>query len=116
MKIKIVAGLTALAGLGAVLAGGVANADVPYSHSQGINQRLHDQHARIRQGVGDDQLTWRETRNLDRRDARVARQEQRDRFFHHGHLTTRERHQINGELNRDSRAIYRDKHNDHVAR
>ena len=116
MKITIVAGLTALAGLGAVLAGGVANADVPYPHPHGINQRLRDQHARIGQGIGDDQLTRRETRDLDRRDARVVRQEQRDRFFHHGHLTAGERRHLDGELNRDSRAIYRDKHNDHVAR
>ena len=112
MKIGNIAGIAALAALGSVLAGGVAQAQVPYGHPDSINQRLHDQHARIRQGVRSDELTRHETRNLDRRDARVYRQERRDRFFHHGRLTNNERRHLNGELNRDSRAIYRDKHND----
>ena len=114
MKIGNIAGIAAFAALGSVLAGGVAQAQPPYADHGNINQRLHNQHERIGQGIHSDQLTWRETSNLDRRDARVVRQEQRDRFFHHGRLTGGERRQLNNELNRDSHAIYRDKHNDHV--
>ncbi|MBV9849157.1 MAG: hypothetical protein JO250_05655 [Armatimonadetes bacterium] len=114
MKTTIFAGLAAATALGSLLVAGTASAAVPYPHPHNVNQRLRDQHARIRQGIRSGQLTWRETRNLDRRDARVVRQEQRDRFFHNGHLTSGERRQLNHELNRDSRAIYRDKHNDRV--
>ena len=114
MKTGFIGGLTAILGIGSALTGGVANAQVPFHHPDSINQRLHDQHARIRQGIGSDQLTRRETHNLRSRDARVLRQERRDRFFHQGHLTGNERRHLNGELNRDSGAIYRDKHNDRV--
>lgn len=81
------------------------------AQAQGINQRLHDQHGRIHQGVGSDQLTRREQYRLNRRDARIHAQEHLDRRFDNGHLTGGERRNLNRELNRTSGAIYRDKHN-----
>lgn len=84
------------------------------AQAQGINQRLRDQHSRIRQGIGSDQLTRGEQYRLDRRDASIHHQEAVDRRFDHGHLTPGEHRQINRELNRSSRRIYRDKHNGFV--
>ncbi len=81
------------------------------AQAQGINQRLHDQHGRIHQGVGSDQLTRGEQYRLNRRDARIHAQEHLDRRFDNGHLTGGERRNLNRELNRTSGAIYRDKHN-----
>lgn len=81
------------------------------AQADSINQRLHDQHSRIHQGVGSDQLTRREQYRLNRRDARIHAQEHIDRRFDHGHLTPGERRNLNRELNRSSGAIYRDKHN-----
>lgn len=114
MKARYIALAAPLALLGTVLVSGTAKASVPYHHTNSVNQRLRDQHTRIHQGVGSGQLTWRETHNLDVRDARVQRQERRDRFFHHGRLTSAERRHLNSELNHDSRTIYRDKHNRRV--
>ena len=81
------------------------------AQAQGINQRLHDQHGRIHQGVGSGQLTRGEQRRVNRRDAMIHAQEHVDRRFDHGHLTGSERRGLNRELNGSSRAIYRDKHN-----
>ncbi len=81
------------------------------AQAQGINQRLHDQHSRIHQGVGSDQLTRGEQYRLNRRDAHIHAQERLDRRFDHGHLTPGERRNLNRDLNRSSAAIYRDKHN-----
>ena len=84
------------------------------AQADSINQRLHNQHERIHQGVGSDHLTRREQYRLNTRDARSHRQEHRDRRFDGGRLTYGERRHLQGELNGSSRAIYRDKHNDSV--
>ena len=83
-------------------------------NQQGINQRLHDQHSRIHQGVGSDQLTRGEQYRLNRRDASIHHQEYVDRRFDNGHLTRGEHRQLNRELNQSSRRIYQDKHNGSV--
>ncbi len=81
-----------------------------FAGAQTIDQRLHEQHERIVQGVRSGELTRRETRTLDRRDAIVRAQERVDRRFDGGHLTYGERRGIERELNREGRAINRDKH------
>ena len=86
----------------------------PPMHPHSINARLHDQHERIHQGVGSGQLTRGEQYRLNTRDARIHRQERRDRRFDNGKLTSSERRHLQRELNGSSRAIYRDKHNNRV--
>ncbi len=81
------------------------------AQAQGINQRLNNQHARIRQGVGSGQLTRGEQYRLNRRDAYIHGQERLDRRFDNGHLTGGERRQLNNELNHSSSRIYQNKHN-----
>ena len=85
----------------------------PFHHPHNINARFHDQQARIHQGVRSGQLTRREQYRLDARDSRIRTQEYRDRLSG-GKFTRAERHHIQRELNGSSRAIYRDKHNDHT--
>jgi hypothetical protein len=76
-----------------------------------INQRLEDQHDRIQAGVKDDQLTKGEETHLKADDAAVHAEEKVDRHANDGKLTTGERKQLNRQLNRNSRQIYRARHN-----
>jgi len=76
-----------------------------------INQRKENQQDRIAQGVKSGQLTPRETRHLEAREAHINHQEARMKAANGGHLTPGERAKINREQNQTSRAIYRDKHN-----
>ena len=84
------------------------------TYPQDIHQRKVDQQERIRQGVRDGQLTGRETGHLERQEFRVNREERHMRFEDHGRLTRRDRHILRQQQNRESRRIYRDKHNARV--
>lgn len=85
---------------------------VAFAQSNTINQRRENQQDRIAQGVRSGQLTPRETAKLERKEAHINHQIRSDRAKNDGHLTPNERKQINREQNRESRAIYRDKHNE----
>ena len=80
-------------------------------HAATINQRRAFQQHRIAQGERSGQLTGRETRHLERREASIGREERHMRTADRGHLTRPDRVALNHRLNRTSRAIYRDKHN-----
>ena len=76
---------------------------------RGVNARQHRQQERIAQGVRSGELTSRETYRLERQEQRIDRQE--DRFRESGDgLSPRERARLEHELNRESRNIYRQKH------
>jgi hypothetical protein len=77
-----------------------------------INQRLENQHDRIQAGTKDDQLTKAERTKFRADDAAIRAQEKVYRQAHDGTLTKTEKHQLNRELNRSSRQIYRARHND----
>ncbi|NWG14403.1 MAG: hypothetical protein HXY20_12805 [Acidobacteria bacterium] len=74
----------------------------------GINQRQRRQEARIRQGVVSGELTRREYRQLERHAAIIARNEARAKAD--GEFTRGERARINHRLDRQSRQIHRQKH------
>lgn len=76
-----------------------------------VNRRQTRQQKRIAQGVKNGSLNPKETARLERREAGVQRQEQRDMAKHNGHLTKVEQRQLNRRENRISRSIYKDKHN-----
>lgn len=80
-----------------------------------VNRRQTRQQKRIANGVANGSLTPKETANLERREASVQRQEQRDMAKHNGHLTKAEQRHLNRRENRISRSIYRDKHNHKTA-
>ena len=77
-----------------------------------VNQRLENQKDRIRAGNKDDQLTKAEATRLRADDAAVRAREKVYRQANDGKLTTGEKAQLNRELNRSSRQIYRARHND----
>ena len=76
--------------------------------ARGINQREHHQLQRIHQGVRSGELTRRETHRLLGQQAHILIKEHR--FRSDGVLSPRERIRLQYDLNRASRAIYRQKH------
>lgn len=83
----------------------------PDNKPPSINQRIENQRDRIQAGTRDDQLTKGERTRLRADDAAVRAQERVYRRANDGKLTKGERRQLNRELNRNSRRIYRDRHN-----
>jgi hypothetical protein len=92
-----------------------ASAQEPAAPTQGqpatINQRIENQRDRIQAGVADEQLTKGEATRLKVDDAKIQAQARVERNANGGTLTTGEKKQLNRELNRNSRRIYRDRHN-----
>jgi hypothetical protein len=76
-----------------------------------VNRRQTRQQKRIAQGIKSGSLNPSEAARLEKREAGVQRQEERDLAKHNGHLTKAEQRQLNRRENRISRSIYRDKHN-----
>jgi hypothetical protein len=74
-----------------------------------INQRQARQQQRIAHGVGSGQLTARETYRLERQEGRIAAYEARSRADGGG-LSARERVRIEHMQDRESRRIYRQRH------
>jgi hypothetical protein len=75
-----------------------------------IQGRIDNQENRVNQGIGQGQVNAKQAARDEARDARVERQLQRDEAKHGGHITKGEQAQLNRELNRNSRAIYRQRH------
>jgi hypothetical protein len=76
-----------------------------------INQREENQQDRIAQGIKSGQLTAGETANLETKESAINKEVRADRQANGGKLTQAEQVQVNHQLNRTSRQIYRDKHN-----
>jgi membrane protein implicated in regulation of membrane protease activity len=74
-----------------------------------INQRQAHQQQRIARGVADGQLTARETYRLERQEGRIAAYEAHSRADGGG-LSARERVRIEHMQDRESRRIYRQRH------
>lgn len=101
-------GVTALP----VLISTPAEAAVTHHHHwnrHNINARQHHQQGRIVRGERNGSLTYREANRLERREGQINAIEARDRRSG-GRFTTRERHQVQRDLNQENRAIYRQKH------
>ncbi len=97
--------------LAAGMCAAVASAQTQDPKAPTINQRLENQHDRIQAGIKDDQLTKGEATHLKADDAAIHAEERVDRLANGGKLTRSERLQLNHQLNRNSRQIYRDRHN-----
>jgi hypothetical protein len=97
MKMKLVA---AVAGL---------LMSVP-AFAAGVDARAGCEQARLNQGVRSGELTGREARRLEGREAHLQREIARDRALNGGTLTPFERGRISRQENRLSRSIYREKH------
>ncbi len=81
---------------------------VSMAGSRGINGREYREQQRINQGIRSGELTRREAERLEAGLARIRIDERFARAD--GHLSYRERARLNRELNRESRSIYRQKH------
>jgi hypothetical protein len=73
-----------------------------------VTKRQANQQARIAQGANSGELTNRETRRLETREAKVQHDKKAAKTD--GTVTAAERAKLNREENRTSRAIYRQKH------
>ena len=76
-----------------------------------VGQRAENQQDRIAQGIKSGQLTAGETAHLEKNEAKINNEVRNDRAANGGKLTTQEKQQVNRQQNRQSRQIYRDKHN-----
>jgi hypothetical protein len=76
-----------------------------------VGERQKNQQERIAQGIRSGQLTANETAHLENREQGINEQVHADRAGNGGKLTGAEKKQINGEQNKASQKIYRDKHN-----
>jgi hypothetical protein len=101
---RVISGVLTGAMLLAIGATGLAGPRTPR-----INRRQENQQDRIQQGIKSGQLTRGEARRLEAAEGRIQANKLIDKSD--GNVSPRERAQLNRELNRESRAIYRDKHN-----
>jgi Spy/CpxP family protein refolding chaperone len=79
-----------------------------------INDRKVDQQDRIGQGVKSGELTAGETSHLEHQEAGINKEESGMRAQDNGHLTTQDRKTLTTQQNKESKRIYRDKHNARV--
>ncbi len=77
-----------------------------------VNGRFENQRDRIQQGWRNGTLQPWEARRLNTEDRNFKREEHYMRREDGGHLTGRDQNILNRQLNRDSRQIYRFKHNE----
>jgi hypothetical protein len=76
-----------------------------------VGKRAENQQDRIGQGIKSGQLTAGEAAHLENNEAKISKEVRNDRAANGGKLTRQERAQVNRQQNRQSRQIYRDKHN-----
>ena len=79
-----------------------------------IAARKAHQQQRIGNGVKSGQLTPKETAHLERQEHAINREEHAMRAQNNGHLTAQDRRTLARQQNKESKRIYRDKHNDRV--
>jgi hypothetical protein len=75
-----------------------------------INQREQNQQNRIANGIKNDKLTPGQAARLEKGQQRLVNNEKKDMAANKGHLTKKDQRQLNREANRQSRKIYKDKH------
>jgi len=75
-----------------------------------VNQRQRNQQKRIAEGVENGSLTPAETARLERQEAAIHHEVKTERKANGGKLTPQERRQVNRQQDRESKRIYRQKH------
>jgi hypothetical protein len=96
----------------ALIAATALIAFIPLAASAGeVENRIHNENARIAQGVHSGSLTYGEYRGVDGRLDRIQAQRNRDLRANGGHLTHNEYARLNREENTLSSRIDFDKHN-----
>ena len=75
-----------------------------------VNRRQQHQQNRIANGLKNGSMSAQQASNVEKREASLQNQEQKDMAAHNGHLTKAEQRQLNRRENRISKTIYKDKH------
>ena len=81
-----------------------------------VDTRQADEQARIKQGEASGQLTKKEARSDERTHKAIGKEIKADRAANGGKLTAKEKAKVNRQQNKESRKIYRTKHNNKVAK
>jgi methionine-rich copper-binding protein CopC len=92
--------------MGALLLGSVSSV---LAQNQ-VNQRQRNQQKRIAEGVENGSLTPAETARLERQEAAIHHEVKTERKANGGKLTPQERREVNRQQDRESKRIYRQKH------
>lgn len=92
--------------MGALLLGGVSSVLAQNE----VNQRQRNQQERIGKGVENGSLTPAEAARLEKQEAAIHHEVKTERKANGGKLTPQERRQVNRQQNRESKRIYRQKH------
>jgi hypothetical protein len=74
-----------------------------------VNSREERQQQRIGNGIKDGQMKPAQVATVEKHDAKIENQEKRDMAKHNGHLTKAEQRKLNGELNKNSKEIRKDR-------
>ncbi|MBI1805952.1 MAG: hypothetical protein HYR76_02735 [Ignavibacteria bacterium] len=77
-----------------------------------VDKREKNQQARIKEGVKSGELTNRETIRLEKQEGKIKADEMMAKSD--GKVTKAERRKLHRELNRESKRVYRAKHNNKV--
>jgi hypothetical protein len=93
--------------MSALLLGGVSSV---LARDNEINERQRNQQKRIGEGVENGTLSPGETAHLEKQEAAIHHEVKTERQANGGTLTAQERRQVNRQQNRESRRIYRAKH------
>lgn len=75
-----------------------------------VNQRLHNQNARINQGVKTGKLSPQQAQAMHQQDRQMRQEERADAAQNGGHITKAEQKQLNQQENAQSKQIYQEKH------
>ena len=81
------------------------------THPYNVHQRKENQQDRIGQGVRKGTLRPSETARLERQEVRINREERGMRSRNNGHLTRQDHRILRHQQNRESKRIFRMKHN-----
>ncbi len=93
--------------MGAMLLGTVSSA---LAQDNTINERQRNQQKRIGEGVENGSLTAGEAGHLEKQEAAIHNEVKTERKANGGTLTAQERRQVTRQQNRESKRIYKQKH------
>jgi len=96
-----------------VLAGGAFGGErwnLNHPRRAEVNQRLHNQGQRIREGVKSGKLSQAQAQTLHQEDRQIRTEERADAAQNGSHITKAEQRQLNQQENAASKQIFQEKH------
>jgi len=76
-----------------------------------VNQRQRHEERRIGKGIKHGQIDAGEAAQLQAEQQKIHNEQMQDAAMHNGHITKKEKRQLNREENAESRQIFHDRHN-----